>query len=506
MSRSSRRLPVSACRGPEDVLVAAWYGLRFAREALRTLEGDDVRVESPGVREAGSGPDFHDARLVIGGREVRGDVELHCDPAEWSRHGHDRDPRYDAVVLHVSLTGGVEVVTSSGRRVPRLVVAPVGAEPSARRRVPAVAAEAGIGPCHEEAPARLVKALEDFGVERMQRRAARFAEWARQDGPDEAVWRALAEVMGYGANYQAFRALALHVPWSSFGDAPPGPGRAIAVEAALLHASGLWPGEPVDAPSRARLLELFATLPPRRVEPFGAAAWRPAVRPPDAPVRRFAALAALVAETSPSGLLDRWAADPDHAAASLLVPPLPYWNLRAAWGPAAFARPVSLLGAGRARVAAASAILPLVTALRPSAADSARRAFLNLGPLPEDHITRFVRFRIFGAPRGRRLSAAAQQGLHHLYRAGCALGKPACPRCPLPSRVRLRRTGRCRGPEDECFSRAHIPRAFPDQPPLQSPFYETDRLPRVLRQIRRFRLPSRQEVPLRPVQRNPHRS
>ena len=427
---------MSACRGPEDVLVAAWYGLRFAREALRTLEGDEVRVVSPGVRTAGSGPDFHDAQLWIGGREVRGEVELHCDTAEWVRHGHDRDARYDRVALHVSLTAGAEIVTSSGRLVPRLIVSPLGNEPSARRRVPAVAAEAGIGPCHAASPARLVRELESFGVERLRRRAARFAEWARDDGEDEAVWRALAEAMGYGANYQAFRALALHVPWRSLSDTAPGPDRAIAVEAALLQASGLWPADPKDPESRTRLLLLHATLPSPPAEPFRPAAWRPAVRPPDAPVRRFAALAALVAlAASPAALVDAWAAATESADSALCVPPLLYWDRRAAWGAPTFSRPVALLGAGRARVAAASALLPLLVALRPAAADAATRAFLALGPLQEDHVTRFVRFRVFGAPRGRRLSAAAQQGLHHLYRAGCALGKLGCPRCELAHRT-----------------------------------------------------------------------
>lgn len=417
------------------MLVAAWYGLRFAREALRTVEGNEVRVVSPGVREAGSGPDFRGARLWIDGREMQGEVELHCDTAEWARHGHDRDPRYDRVVVHVSLTAGAEVVTSSGRRVPRLVVSPLGAEPTARRRVPAVAAEAGIGPCHAAAPARLVRELESLGLERLRRRAERFAGWAREDGADEAVWRALAEAMGYGANYEAFRALALHLPWRSLADSPAGPDRATAIEAALLHASGLWPADPREAESRARLVLLHATLPSTPVEPFRPAAWRTAVRPPDAPVRRFAALASLLAAHSPAALLNAWAASPEHAESALRVPPIPFWDRRASWGLPSFARPVALLGAGRARVAAASAILPLVAALRPDAADASIRAFLALGPLPEDHVTRFVRFRVFGAPRGRRLSAAAQQGLHHLYRAGCALGKTGCARCELARRV-----------------------------------------------------------------------
>lgn len=431
ISRSSRRLPVSACRGPEDVLVAAWFGLRFARGGLRTVEGEAVLVESPGVRQPGAGPDFTGARIRIGERDESGEVELHCDTADWARHGHDRDPRYDRVVLHVSLTATAEVVTASGRRVPRLVVAPAGPEPRSRRGVTVVAAEAGIGPCHGTPAPRIVRELERHGLARFAERAAQFAAWAAEDGPDEAVWRALAEAMGYGANEEAFRALALHVPWRSFKDVAAGPGRARAVEASLLRASGLWPDDPRDPAARARLAALFSTLPPAPPQPFRPSAWRLSVRPPEAPVRRFAALAALLATSSPAGLLDRWAADPPGTPRALLVPALPFWDRRASWGPPRFRRTVALLGPERARAAAASTLLPLVAALCPSARAAARAAFADLGPLPEDHVTRFVRFRIFGAPSGRRLPAAAHQGLHRLFRAGCGLGKPGCPRCPL---------------------------------------------------------------------------
>ncbi|MBI2920517.1 MAG: DUF2851 family protein [Planctomycetes bacterium] len=428
---------MSACRGPEDVLVAAWFGLRFARAALRTVEGEEVRVVSAGVRNPGGGPDFRGARLVLGGREIAGEVELHRDTADWARHGHDRDAHYDGVVLHVSLSAAAEVVTSSGRRVPRLVVTPYGDPPEARRRVPAATAEAGVGPCHAAPAARLLGALERFGLERLERRAARFASWAREAGPEEAAWRGLSEAMGYGANYEAFRALAFHVPWNSFAADPPGPARAETIEAALLDASGLFPADPGDAESRVRLLRLHAALRPGRPEAFGPAAWRSCVRPPDAPVRRFAALAALAARESPAALVARCAGDPAAAPRALLVPPLPYWNLRAAWGPPSFRRPLRLLGNDRALAAASSALLPLVLALHPDRADAARRQFLALPTLPEDHVTRYMRFRIFAHPAGRRLSAARQQGLHHLYRAGCALGRAGCPRCELPRQASL---------------------------------------------------------------------
>ena len=60
------------------------------------------------------------AHLIIGGREVKGDIEIHLVSSDWYHHGHHQDPRYDKVILHVVLwksASGKPIYTQSQRTV-----------------------------------------------------------------------------------------------------------------------------------------------------------------------------------------------------------------------------------------------------------------------------------------------------------------------------------------------------------------------------------------------------
>ena len=86
----------------ERHLQCIWADARLRPAALATTGGEPVEVLSPGVWNGGPGPDFRGAVLRIGGRRAAGDVEIHVRPSDWAAHGHDADPRYDRVVLHVA--------------------------------------------------------------------------------------------------------------------------------------------------------------------------------------------------------------------------------------------------------------------------------------------------------------------------------------------------------------------------------------------------------------------
>ncbi len=84
---------------PELALSAAGWEQRL-RAPLRTTDGRAVEVVHRGVWSHGLGPDFRDALILFDGRELRpGSVEVHLRTSTWAAHGHDRDPRYEDVVL-----------------------------------------------------------------------------------------------------------------------------------------------------------------------------------------------------------------------------------------------------------------------------------------------------------------------------------------------------------------------------------------------------------------------
>ncbi len=70
---------------------------------LKTADGQEIEVVSPGIWNGEAGPDFVKAHLRIGGRDHLGDIEIHLADSSWYHHHHDSDARYDNVILHVSL-------------------------------------------------------------------------------------------------------------------------------------------------------------------------------------------------------------------------------------------------------------------------------------------------------------------------------------------------------------------------------------------------------------------
>jgi len=68
---------------------------------MQTCSGEKINVISPGVQNFDAGPDFINARIIIDDTSWAGNVEIHMKASDWFRHGHDDDPSYDNIILHV---------------------------------------------------------------------------------------------------------------------------------------------------------------------------------------------------------------------------------------------------------------------------------------------------------------------------------------------------------------------------------------------------------------------
>ena len=85
----------------ERLLQFIWQFQYFNKNELVTADGDPVQVINPGLFNTNQGPDFLDARLMIGGATWAGTVELHVKSSDWMRHCHQDDQNYTNVILHV---------------------------------------------------------------------------------------------------------------------------------------------------------------------------------------------------------------------------------------------------------------------------------------------------------------------------------------------------------------------------------------------------------------------
>ncbi|CAA6677096.1 MULTISPECIES: DUF2851 family protein [unclassified Lentimonas] len=102
----------------ERVVQKIWLRQDFATAGLLTVSGKSLVVKDPGRWNLQEGPDFKEARLLIDGVEVIGDVEVHFNVSDWHSHQHELDRNFDRVVLHLVLhperRNPNPVVTSKG--------------------------------------------------------------------------------------------------------------------------------------------------------------------------------------------------------------------------------------------------------------------------------------------------------------------------------------------------------------------------------------------------------
>ncbi|GAB2773712.1 DUF2851 family protein [Salinimicrobium soli] len=104
----------------EDYLHYLWEFQKWKHSELLSSKGIPVQVISPGNHNHLSGPDFFNSRLLIGEQEWAGNVEIHLRASDWYLHGHETDPAYDNVILHVVWEHDAEIFRRDNSVVPVL--------------------------------------------------------------------------------------------------------------------------------------------------------------------------------------------------------------------------------------------------------------------------------------------------------------------------------------------------------------------------------------------------
>jgi hypothetical protein len=111
----------------EEVVQDIWYRQEFAMGSLTSTAGENVVIVEPGRLNTDAGPDFLEAQIELDDLLWVGAVEIHRTSGGWYEHGHDRDPKYNRVILHVSLqadeqTGSLK--RADGSVIPEVILYP----------------------------------------------------------------------------------------------------------------------------------------------------------------------------------------------------------------------------------------------------------------------------------------------------------------------------------------------------------------------------------------------
>ena len=112
----------------ERVVQKLWLRRDFEQTGLRLLDGRALQIRTPGQWNLLGGPDFRLARLIVDGRSLLGDVEVHFHSSDWHAHRHAEDRAYDNVALHVIMfppaDGERRAERRDGSEIPTLVLLP----------------------------------------------------------------------------------------------------------------------------------------------------------------------------------------------------------------------------------------------------------------------------------------------------------------------------------------------------------------------------------------------
>ena len=85
----------------EKLLQFIWQFQYFNKSELETIDEEKVQIQFAGQLNSNQGPDFSDAKIVIGKTIWAGTVELHIKTSDWNKHNHQTDKNYKNVILHV---------------------------------------------------------------------------------------------------------------------------------------------------------------------------------------------------------------------------------------------------------------------------------------------------------------------------------------------------------------------------------------------------------------------
>ena len=87
------------------------------RKNLSITMGNKIIVVHQGDYNHDSGPDFFNSRIIISGTEWAGNVEIHTKASHFDLHGHQTDPAFNNVILHVVAENDKKDLQRKGRGV-----------------------------------------------------------------------------------------------------------------------------------------------------------------------------------------------------------------------------------------------------------------------------------------------------------------------------------------------------------------------------------------------------
>jgi hypothetical protein len=106
----------------EDFLHYVWQYRKFDFSNLTTTDEESLSILNYGNYLQQEGPDFFNAKIVIGQQKWAGNIEIHVKSSDWYLHNHEKDDNYDNVILHVVWEHDIPIFRKDNTEIPVLEI------------------------------------------------------------------------------------------------------------------------------------------------------------------------------------------------------------------------------------------------------------------------------------------------------------------------------------------------------------------------------------------------
>lgn len=315
---------------PEELLHFVWQFRLYGAEPLQTTTGEIIQVIQLGTLNKNAGPDFSNAKLVIGDTTWVGNVEIHLKSSDWLLHQHQLDNAYENVILHVVYDDDTKIYRKDGTLLPALVL---------KNRFPASLAnnyEALITAANNFPCEKQIHEIDDFLikgflsrvlVERLEDKSAEVYEKLKElkNDWDEAFYHFMARNFGFKVNAVPMEMLARSLPQQLFAKHKDQP---LQIEALIFGQAGFLDQKFKDEYPKQLQAEYRFLQKKYGLQPIEVSLWKfMRMRPQNFPTLRLAQFAALIIDSN--HLFSKVLALRDYRNSQQLfeaLPVNPYWQ------------------------------------------------------------------------------------------------------------------------------------------------------------------------------------
>lgn len=196
-----------------------WQYSLYAPAGLTTTDGESLTVIHPGKLNRDAGPDFLEGRIKVGNTTLVGNIELHIKSSDWLKHGHQDDPAYHNLVLHVVYDNDAEGVAGNtpvlvlNQQMPMHVIPKYETLMGAKTSLPCAGQHMGVRDITKEGwmsrllAERWEMKLSDWNI---------LLENSAEDWRNLLYWR-MAANFGFKTNATPFMLLARSIPLNVLG-------------------------------------------------------------------------------------------------------------------------------------------------------------------------------------------------------------------------------------------------------------------------------------------------